>query len=78
MQEARALGITPRGLQWADADGSGTLDIRELLRVLKQVTFRKRHHMHCTPQEAEHAYALTNAYFPLRLQLIVQISFPNR
>ena len=77
MQEAQALGITPRGLQWADADGSGTLDIPELLRVLKQVTFRNRHHMHCTPQ-AEHAYALTNAYFPFRLQLIVHISFPNR
>ena len=42
MQEARTLGITPRGLQWADSDGSGTLVIPELLRVLKQVTFRKR------------------------------------
>ncbi len=72
MQEARALGITPRGLQWADADGSSTLDIPDLLRVLKtrnlqKTPFRKRHHMHRTTQEAEHAYALTNAYFPFRL-----------
>ena len=54
MQEARALGITPRGLQWADADGSGTLDIRELLRVLKQVTFRKRSLENATTCIARH------------------------
>jgi len=35
---AQALGIPAEGLRWADVDGSGTLDVDELLAVLKHVT----------------------------------------